>query len=148
VAPPAGSERRRPPAAAIGAAFLALPTAFVLVLLGWVALVLAEGRVEGRVWMVLLIGLGWVVALLTGAIRLLLGRSWVGLAVPAGALAALLLLGTVRGGLGGGTFGTVSLLVAAATAVLAALPPTRRWVAEQRQRRSFPDSAQHSPGRP
>jgi hypothetical protein len=144
------STRRVPPVAAICAAFLALPTAFVLVVLGGVALVLADGRADGGVWMVLLLGVGWVVALLVGAIRLLLGRSWLGLAVPAAALVALLLVRTVMGGLGGGAsgFGTVSLVVAVATTVLAALPPTRRWVAEQRRERLFPGPTQRSPSRP
>jgi hypothetical protein len=141
--------RHRPPVAVLCAAVLALPTAFVLIVLGWVAVVLADNRADGGVWAVLLVGVGWVVGLLAGAIRLLLGRSWLALAVPAGLLTVLLVVGTARGMLGSGTdaFGTFSLILALATTVLAALPGTRRWVAVRRQERRFPGSTQRAAGR-
>ena len=135
---------RRPPAAALCAAALALPCAFVLVVLSSVALVVADGRNGGGAFGVLLAAAAWVVGLLAGALRLLLGRSWLGLAVTAGALTALLIGSMLRGGLGGGShgFGTISLLVATAATVLAVLPVTRRWVAARQRERRSPGSAQ------
>ena len=140
----------RIPIAAIAAAVLALPSAFVLIILGWTALVLADSRADGGVWIVLLIAVGWLVGLLVGAIRLLLGRSWLGLAFPAGALTALMMFGLLRGGLGAGPYGlgTLSLLTAFATAVLASLPAVRNWVSQRRHARLFPGSAQRTSSRP
>jgi hypothetical protein len=140
----------RIPWAAVAAAVLALPCAFVLVVVGWAALVLADARADGGVWTVLFIDFAWLVGLLVGAIRLLLARGWFGLAFPAGLLAALMIVGLVRGGLGSGLpgFNTVAALVSLATAVLAALPAVRGWVARRRRERLYPGSTQPSPSRP
>jgi hypothetical protein len=66
----------------------------------------------------------------------LLGRSWLALALPAGALAALALTGYVMGGWGAGALGVAILLLPVLTAVLALLPRVRRWVAARRQART------------
>ena len=144
---------RRPPAAAIAAAVLALPTAYFLLALGSAALALAgarDGAGGGASWMVLLITFGWVAGLLTGAVRLLLGRAWLNLVVCAGLVAALLTVGLVLGGFSGGgiAFTGAAWLVSVGTAVLAALPGVRRWVATRRRNRMFPGSAQRFPSRP
>ena len=136
----------RTPWAAIAAAVLALPTAFVLVVVGWGALLFANERADGAVWVVLIISVGWLAGLLAAAIGLLLGRSWAGLAVTSGVLAVLMVVGLLRGGLGEGPFGfgPLAALVSVATAVLAALPAVRRWVAERRQERLYPGSSARS----
>lgn len=131
------------PWAAIAAAVLALPTAFVLVVVGWGALLFADQRADGAVWVVLLISIGWLAGLLAGAIGLLLGRSWAGLAGTAGTLAVLMVFGLLRGGLGDGPlgFGPFAAAVSLATTVLAALPAVRRWVADRRRERLYPGSS-------
>lgn len=135
------------PWAAIAAAVLALPTAFVLVVVGWGALLFANQRADGAVWVVLVISVGWLVGVLVAAIRLLLGRSWAALALTAGTVAALMVFGLFRGGgLGGGPFGfgALAALVSLATTVLATLPGVRRWVAERRRERLYPGSTHAS----
>lgn len=141
--PPKRAAATRMPWAAIAAAVLALPTAFVLVVVGWGALLFANERADGAVWVVLIISIGWLAGLLAAAIGLLLGRSWAGLAVSAGVLAVLMVFGLVRGGLGEGPFGfgPLAALASVATTVLAALPAVRRWVAERRRERLYPGSS-------
>ena len=142
--------QRRPatrvPWAAIAAAVLALPTAFVLVVVGWGALLFANGRADGAVWIVLLISIGWLAGLLAAAISLLLGRSWAALALTAGAVFALMLFGLLRAGAGQGLLGfrPLAVLVSLATTVLAALPAVRGWVAERRRERRYPGSSQRA----
>jgi hypothetical protein len=134
------------PWAAIAAAVLALPTAAVLVIVGWGALLFANARADGAVWVVLMITIGWLAGLLAAAIRLLLGRSWAALALTAGAVFALMLFGLVRAGLGDGllSFRPLAVLVSLATTVLAALPAVRRWVAMSRRERLYPGSSQRA----
>jgi hypothetical protein len=151
--PGATDPDRRPPAAAIAAAVLALPSAYAVLALGNAALVLAGARDGGggaASWLVLLITLGWAVGMLVGAVRLLLGRAWLAVAVCAACVAGLLTVGVVLGGFGGsGLFFTGSAwLVSVATAVLASLPGVRHWIARRRRNRLFPGSAQRSPSRP
>jgi hypothetical protein len=123
-----------PPAPAIAAAVLALPGAAIPVLFALVLSALAEPDPEG-VWIWLLGCAVLAGTLVTGAVLLLIRRSWLALALPAGVLTALVLLAFVMGGRGGGPFGVVILLVPAGTAVLAALPGVRGWVAARRQAR-------------
>ena len=132
----------RVPWAAIAAAVLALPTAFVLVVVGWGALLFANARADGAVWVVLLISIGWSAGLFAAAIRLLLGRSWAALALTAGAVFVLMLYGLLRAGPGEGLFGfrPLAVLVSLVTTVLAVLPAVRRWVAGQRRERLYPGS--------
>ena len=133
----------RVPWPAIAAAVLALPTAFVLVVVGWGALLFANGRADGAVWIVLLISIAWLAGLLAAAISLLLGRSWAALALTAGAVFALMLFGLLRAGAGQGLFSfrPLAVLVSLATTVLAALPAVRGWVAERRRERRYPGSS-------
>jgi hypothetical protein len=141
----------RPPVAAISAAVLALPAAWLLLALGNGALALAEGRTDGggATWMVLMITFGWIAGLLVGAVRLLLGRAWIGLAVSAGLFTALLTVGMILGGLGGsGAAATmVAWLIAATTTVLASLPWVRRWVSLRRWHRLYPGTPQPTSSR-
>lgn len=142
---------RRPPVAAIGAAVLALPAAFLLLALGNAALAIAGGADDGggATWMILLLTFGWVAALLVGAVRLLLGRAWLGLCVAAALFAVLLAVGIGLGGFGGRglAFTGLAWLVSAGAAVLAALPGVRRWVAARRRDRLFPGSLQRAASR-
>ena len=148
----ASSPDRRPPAAAIVAAVLALPTAYALLALGNAALTIAGGRPDGgpATWLILIITFGWTAGLLVGAVRLLLGRAWWGVAAGAGAVAVLLTVGVVVGGFGGSglLFTGVAWVASVGTTVLACLPGVRRWVAGRRRDRLFPGSAQRAPSRP
>jgi hypothetical protein len=125
--------RRTPPVPAIAAVVLALVSAGVPALFGLLALAFSGGRFEGGgvllfvVPVVLLAGLG------VGAVLLLLGRSWLALALSAGALTALVLTGYLMGGWGGGSFGVLTLAIPLITTVLTALPRVRGWVAARRQ---------------
>ena len=125
----------------IGAAALSLPTAFGLFVLGGAALSFVGSDV-GAGWMVLLFTFGGVVALLVGGIRLLFGRSWLGLAVPAALLAALLTLGLFLGD--PSVFGMLAWMAATATLALASLPTVRSWVADQQWARRYPGSPRPS----
>ena len=144
--PTTRSPGTRVPWAAIGAAVLALPTAFVLVVVAWGALLFANARADGAVWVVLLLSIGWLAGLLAAAIRLLLGRSWAALALTAGAVFALMLFGLLRGGPGEGLFGfrLLAVLLSLATTVLPTLPSVRRWVAERRRERKYPGSSERA----
>ena len=135
--------RRGVPVAVLCAAVLTLPCVIVVVVLGGAALALAGQRSGSGAWGVLLVTVGWLAALLTGVVRLLLGRSWLNLAVAAGVLAGLLTVGIALGGLRTGPFGLTSYgwLVAVATTVLASLPGVRRWVGAQRRDRLHPGSS-------
>jgi hypothetical protein len=150
--PAASDPERRPPLAAITAAVLALPAAYLLLGIGNGALALAADRSDGggATWVVLLLTVGWVAGLLVGAVRLLLGRAWLGLTVSAGLMTALLTVGLVLGGLGGaGSAATiVAWLISAATAVLPALPWVRRWVSLRRWHRLYPGAPQPTSSRP
>ncbi|MGY1603749.1 hypothetical protein [Geodermatophilus sp. SYSU D00815] len=149
--PEASDPQRRPPVAAATAAVLALPGAFITLALGSAALSIAGGTGDDAgQWMVLVLTIGWTGALLVGAVRLLLGRSWLGLAVPAALLAVLMTAGLAQGGFGGGFswFHGFAWLVGAVTTVLAVLPQVRHWVARRRRQKLFPGSVQPSSSRP
>jgi hypothetical protein len=148
--PAARDPERRPPTAAIVAAILALPAAYVLLALGSAALAIAGGARDGggATWLVLLITFGWIAGLLVGAVRLLLGRAWISLAVSAALLTVLLTVGVVMGGLGGASwFSVFAWAVSACTAVCASLPAVRRWVSARRRERLYPGSAQPTSSR-
>jgi hypothetical protein len=149
--PATSASQRRPPLAVIVAGVLALPAAYVALVLGNAALTIAGGRDQsgGSTWLILLITFGWVAGLLIGAGRLLTGRAWFGLVVSAGLLAALLTVGVVLGGVGGTGFGfsAFAWLVSVGTAGCASLPAVRRWVAARRRQRLFPGSVQPTSSR-
>lgn len=131
--PPPSSPK--PPGPAVAAALLGLVSASFPVLAVLLVLVMAAGDVDAAFALSLLPPLGMSAWLAGGAVLLLLGRSWRGLALPAAVLAVLALYGLVIGGLGG-PFVLGAFLVALATAVLAALPGVRHWVAERRRLRA------------
>ncbi|HEV7186282.1 MAG TPA: hypothetical protein VGN28_00165 [Blastococcus sp.] len=129
---------RRPPAAAIAAAVLGLLSCAIPALLLLIVLALAEpDGLEHVAWFDFALPLVLIVGLVTGAVLLLLGRAWLPLAVVAGLVVVLVVVGRALGGLGGGSFlllgGMVSPLLAAA---LSALPGVRGWVAERKAERS------------
>src|SRR4051794_23897887 len=101
--PTAHAVRRRPPVAAIVAAVLglvscALPALFLLVVLA----LAGPGGLADTAWLAYTLPLLLVAGLVTGAVLLLLGRSWLALAVPAGVLLALMVVARVLGGWGSG----------------------------------------------
>jgi hypothetical protein len=134
-APGAEPARRTPPAPAFAAAVLALLSAIVPAFFGLIALAFSNGEFGDGGWLVIVVPVLLLAGLVVGAVLLLLGRSWLALALPAGALAAILLLGYVMGGWGSGAFGVFALLVPVITTVLAALPGVRSWVAARRRAR-------------
>jgi hypothetical protein len=136
VHPAAVPVRRTPPVPAVAAALLGLISAGATALLALLALAFSNGQFGGGGWLVIATPVVLMIGLVVGAVLLLLGRSWLALALPAGALAALALTGYVMGGWGAGAFGVAILLLPALTAVLSLLPGVRRWVAARRQARS------------
>jgi hypothetical protein len=136
VHPAATSTSRTPPAPAIAAAVLALLSAGVPAIFALLALAFSAGEFEAGSWLLVLVPVVLLVALLVGAVLLLAGRSWLALALPAGALTALVLTGYLMGGWGGGSFGVLTVLVPALTTVLAVLPRVRSWVAARRAGRT------------
>jgi hypothetical protein len=138
VHPAAVPVRRSPPVPAVAAALLGLISAGATALLALLALAFSNGQFGGGGWLVVATPVVLMVGLVVGAVLLLLGRSWLALALPAGALAALAVTGYVMGGwgAGAGAFGVAILLLPVLTAVLALLPRVRRWVAARRQART------------
>jgi hypothetical protein len=136
VHPAAVLVRRTPPVPAVAAALLGLISAGATALLALLALAFSNGQFGGGGWLVVATPVVLMVGLVVGAVLLLLGRSWLALALPAGALAALALTGYVMGGWGAGALGVAILLLPVLTAVLALLPRVRRWVAARRQART------------
>jgi hypothetical protein len=136
VHPAAVPVRRSPPVPAVAAALLGLISAGATALLALLALAFSNGQFGGGGWLVVATPVVLMVGLVVGAVLLLLGRSWLALALPAGALAALAVTGYAMGGWGAGAFGVAILLLPVLTAVLALLPRVRRWVAARRQART------------
>lgn len=132
--PTARPVRRRPPAAAIVAAVLAVVSCAVPALL--LLVVLAVAGPGGPAWIDYLLPFAVMCALVAGAVLLLLGRSWVALAVPAGLLAALVVAGRALGGWGGGPLLMLGFAAPALVVVLSALPGVRGWVAARRAERA------------
>jgi hypothetical protein len=136
VHPAAVLVRRTPPVPAVAAALLGLISAGATALLALLALAFSNGQFGGGGWLVVATPVVLMIGLVIGAVLLLLGRSWLALALPAGALAALALTGYVMGGWGAGALGVAILLLPVLTEVLALLPRVRRWVAARRQART------------
>jgi len=136
VHPAAVPVRRTPPVPAVAAALLGLISAGATALLALLALAFSNGQFGGGGWLVIATPVVLMIGLVVGAVLLLLGRSWLALALPAGALTALALTGYVMGGWGAGAFGVAILLLPALTAVLSLPPRVRRWVAARRQART------------
>ena len=131
---PAAAATRLPPAPAIVAAPLAVLSAFAPGFFFLVALGFSGGNLSGLEWLLLTVPLGLSLGLVTGAVLLLLGRSWRVVAVSGAVLALLILGGTLFGGWAEDALGVAlsTGLLPAATAVLASLPSVRAWVTARR----------------
>ena len=117
---------------ALLAAPLALLSAFVVGFFSVIALAFSNGQFDGGGWLVVLVPAVFAVTLVVGVVLLLLGVSWLALAVPAGALGAALLVAELTGSWDTGSASVLLALPPLAAAVLAALPDVRRWVAARR----------------
>jgi hypothetical protein len=135
-APAAAPVRRTPPLPAAAAALLGLLSAGATALFALLAVAFSNGQFAGGGWLVIAVPVALLLGLVVGAVLLLVGRSWLALALPAGALTALVLTGYVMGGWGAGAFGVLILLLPLLTIVLAALPRVRHWVAARRAARA------------
>ncbi|TWH72423.1 hypothetical protein JD78_00934 [Modestobacter roseus] len=109
-------------------------TALTTAAFALLALAFSNGRFDGGGWLVVAVPVLLSVWLLTGALLLLLGRSWLAVFLPAAALVAVLGWVLLADGLIADSDGLLLLVWAlpAGTAVLAALPGVRRWVAARR----------------
>jgi hypothetical protein len=135
--PTARAVRRRPPAAAIIAAAFALVSCALPALLVLVVLALAgPGGLEDAAWVDYTLPLVLICGLVTGAVLLLLGRSWLALAVAAGVLLALMVVARVLGGWGGGPIWLLGWGAPGLVVLLSALPGVRGWVSERRDERA------------
>ena len=121
-----------PPVPAILAAPLAVLSALAVAFFSVIALAFSNGKFDHGGWLVVLVPAVLAVALLVGVVLLQVGVSWLALAVPAGGLAVVILVGEVAGSFGAGVAGVLAGLVPGVAAVLAALPSVRRWVAARR----------------
>jgi hypothetical protein len=130
--PAPAAVRVPPPVPAIAASVLAVLSGIVPGLLVLILLALQEGRGGVWTWLWILVSAGLFLGLVVGAGLLLLGRSWLALVVPAGSVAALVLVERVVEGGGGRLFGILALVVPLTAAVLGALPTVRGWVRDRR----------------
>jgi hypothetical protein len=131
---PATASSGRPPVPAVLAALLAVLSAFAPGLFFLVALAISGGSPSGQEILVLLVPLALSLGLIVGAALLLLGRSWLVVTVPAAVLGAAIIGGTLFGGWAEGAlgFGLATGVFPASSAVLAAQPRVRDWVAARR----------------
>jgi hypothetical protein len=128
--------RRTPPTAAILAAPLALLSSLAVAFFSVLALAFSNGQFAGGGWLIILVPAVLAVVLVVGVILLLLGRSWLALAVPAGALGAVLVAAELTGWWDTGMVSLIVALPPVGAAVLAALPGVRGWVAARRAART------------
>jgi CHASE2 domain-containing sensor protein len=89
--------RRTPPIPAILAVLLGLLSSLAVAFFGVLALAFSNGQFAGGGWLVILVPAVLAVVLVVGVILLLLGRSWLALVVPAGALGAVLVAAELTG---------------------------------------------------
>ena len=128
--------RRRPPATAIAAAVLGLVSCALPALFLLIALALSEpDSLEQPAWIDVALPLALVCGLVSGAVLLLLGRSWLVLAAAAGVLIALMLAAHALGWSGGPFFFT-GWFPPVLSVVLSSLPGVRGWVAGRRAGRA------------
>ena len=132
---PTETPRRTPPGAAVAATVLGLLSAALPALIALLAIAFSGGRFEGGGWAVVVVPVVLMVGLVVGAVLLLIGRSWLVLALFSGVLAALAVVGYVSGGWGGGGLLELALVLPLLTLVLAVLPGVRRWVSARRAAR-------------
>jgi hypothetical protein len=119
------------------AAPLAVLSAIAVAFFGFLALAFSNGDLTGDRWLFVAVPALLAVVLVLGALLLLLGRSWLALVVPAAALSLVVVAAVLYGSLGDGTGGFLVLTWAlpGISAVLAALPGVRRWVAARKDAR-------------
>ena len=128
--------RRRPPAAAIVAAVLGLVSCALPALFLLIALALSEpDSLEQPAWIDVALPLALVCGLVSGAVLLLLGRSWLVLAAAAGVLIALMLAAHALGW-SGGPFFFPGWFPPVLSVVLSSLPGVRGWVADRQAERA------------
>jgi len=128
--------RRRPPAAAIVAAVLGLVSCALPALFLLIALALSEpDSLEQPAWIDVALPLALVCGLVSGAVLLLLGRSWLVLAAAAGVLIALMLAAHALGW-SGGPFFFPGWFPPVLSVVLSSLPGVRGWVADRHAERA------------
>ena len=120
------------------AVLLAVPfavlSALVLAFFGFLALAFSNGHYDDGNWLVFTVPAVLAAWLLVGALLLLLGRSWLAVFLPAAALVVVLVWVILAEGLieDAGGVAVVVWALPTVTAVLAALPGVRRWVAARR----------------
>jgi hypothetical protein len=133
-AAPDAPVRRRPPLAVFLAVPLAVLSALSMAFFGLIALAFSDGQFDHGGWLVVTVPAVLAVLLLAGALLLLLGRSWLAVFLPAAALVVVLVWLILTEDLIEDSGGVAVLVWAlpTATALLAALPPVRRWVATRR----------------
>ena len=128
--------RRRPPATAIAAAVLGLVSCALPALFLLIALALSEpDSLEQPAWIDVALPLALVCGLVSGAVLLLLGRSWLVLAAAAGVLIALMLAAHALGW-SGGPFFFPGWFPPVLSVVLSSLPDVRGWVTDRRAERA------------
>jgi hypothetical protein len=117
--------------AALLAAPLAVLSALAVAFFGLIALAFSNGDLDDGVWLFLAVPAVLSMWLVVGALLLLLGRSWRAVFLPAAGLGVVVVWGVLEGTLGGdnGAFLIMVWALPIVTAVLAALPPVRHWVA-------------------
>ena len=125
--------QQRLPGTAIAAAVLAMFSATFPAFFTLLMVIITAGELAATDWLFMLIPVLLSAGLVVGAVLLLLGRSWLALTLPAGALTVIVLAAYLDGASVGSPFYALSMLFALHTAVLAALPDVRRWVAGRRQ---------------
>jgi hypothetical protein len=128
--------RRTPPIPAILAAPLALLSSLAVAFFSVLALAFSNGQFAGGGWLIILVPAVLAVVLVVGVILLLIGRSWLALAVPAGALGAVLVAAELTGWWDTGMVSLIVALPPVGAAVLASLPGVRGWVAARRAART------------
>jgi hypothetical protein len=145
--PPAPVVTRRPPVAALLAAPLAVLSAVVVALFGFLALAFSNGDLGGDRWMIVAVPAVLSIVLVVGALLLLVGRSWLAVVLPAGALSLAVVTSILSGSLGEDTGGFLALCwgLPGISAVLAALPGVRRWVAARRDARQDAREVRRNP---
>jgi hypothetical protein len=134
---PAPARTRRPPVAAVLAAILAVLSAVVVALFSFLALAFSNGDLTGDRWMIVAVPAVLSIALVLGALLLLMARSWLALVLPAAALSLAVVVSILSGSLGEdtGSFLVLCWALPGVSALLGLLPGVRRWVAERRQAR-------------
>jgi hypothetical protein len=132
--PPAA--RRTPPIPAILAAPLALLSSCAVAFFSVLALAFSNGQFAGGGWLIVLVPAVLAVVLVVGVVLLLIGRSWLALAVPAGALGVVLVAAELTGWWDTEMVSLIVALPPVGAAVLASLPGVRGWVAARRAART------------